>query len=49
LIAVLSLAIVLGLKRLAPVVPASPVAVAFGVLAVAAFNLNKHGVKIVGH
>jgi MFS superfamily sulfate permease-like transporter len=44
-----SLAIVLGLRRFAPTVPRSLVAVAFGVSMVAVFNLNKHGVAIVGH
>jgi high affinity sulfate transporter 1 len=44
-----SLAIVLGLKRVAPLVPASLVAVAFGVLAVKLFDLDAHGVAIVGH
>jgi sulfate permease, SulP family len=45
----LSLAIVLVLKRLAPVVPASLVAVAVGVLAVKLFDLADEGVSIVGH
>jgi high affinity sulfate transporter 1 len=44
-----SLAIVLGLKRFAPAVPASLVAVAFGVIMVTIFDLNQHGVAIVGH
>ena len=44
-----SLAIVFGLRRLAPAVPGSLVAVLVGVLAVAIFHLNKHGVEIVGH
>ncbi|HEY1623683.1 MAG TPA: SulP family inorganic anion transporter [Streptosporangiaceae bacterium] len=45
----ISLAIVLGLRRWLPVVPAPLVAVAVGVLAVYALHLDKHGVKIVGH
>jgi high affinity sulfate transporter 1 len=48
-IGLLSLALVLGLKRWLPVVPASLVAVAFGVGAVYAFSLDQHGVAIVGH
>jgi len=48
LVGVLSLAVVLGLKRLAPVVPASLVAVALGVVAVKALHLQDHGVDIVG-
>jgi high affinity sulfate transporter 1 len=45
----LSLVIVLVLKRVAPVVPASLVAVAVGVLAVKLFDLADEGVSIVGH
>ncbi len=48
-VGVLSLALVLGLRRVAPVVPASLVAVALGVLAVKAFALDDHGVEIVGN
>ena len=44
----LSLALVLGLKRVAPVVPASLVAVIAGVVAVKALGLDSHGVDIVG-
>jgi SulP family sulfate permease len=44
-----SLAVVLLLKRLVPAVPASLVAVALGVAAVEAFNLDDHGLEIVGH
>jgi high affinity sulfate transporter 1 len=44
-----SLAIVLALRRFAPALPAPLVAVAFGILAVYAFDLQHHGVKIVGH
>jgi sulfate permease, SulP family len=44
----LSLVLVLGLKRVAPVVPASLVAVAAGVVAVNLLDLDRHGVDIVG-
>jgi len=44
-----SLAVVLALRRLAPVVPAPLVAVLAGILAVHLFGLNKHGLDIVGH
>jgi SulP family sulfate permease len=44
-----SLAIVLALRRFAPALPAPLVAVAFGIVAVYALNLQHHGVKIVGH
>jgi SulP family sulfate permease len=47
-VGVLSLVVVLGLKRVAPVVPASLVAVALGVVAVKALHLEDHGVAIVG-
>jgi sulfate permease, SulP family len=43
-----SLALVLGLRRLAPVVPGSLVAVLAGILAVALLGLDRHGVEIVG-
>src|SRR5215212_10045599 len=43
-----SLAVVLVLKRVAPVVPGPLVAVALGILAVWAFGLEDRGVKIVG-
>lgn len=49
LVGVLSLAVVLGLRRVAPAVPASLVAVALGVAAVELFGLDDHGVDIVGH
>ena len=48
-VGVLSLAVVLGLKHLAPTVPGSLVAVVLGIAAVAAFGLDDHGVAIVGH
>ncbi len=44
----ISLVLVLGLRRYAPVVPASLVAVVFGILAVQIFDLDRHGVAIVG-
>ncbi len=44
-----SLAVVLGLRRVAPVVPASLVAVLLGIVAVDLFHLDRHGVEIVGH
>ncbi|MEV6217420.1 SulP family inorganic anion transporter [Nocardia sp. NPDC051833] len=45
----LSLAIVLGIKRWAPMVPGSLVAVLFGICAVWLLSLDEKGVKIVGH
>jgi SulP family sulfate permease len=44
-----SLALVLGLRRLAPVVPGSLVAVLFGIVVVWALGLDDRGVDIVGH
>jgi MFS superfamily sulfate permease-like transporter len=44
-----SLGIVLGLRAVAPVVPASLAAVVFGVLTVKLFDLDQHGLAIVGH
>ena len=49
LVGVLSLAVVLGLRRFAPAVPGSLVAVALGIAAVNVFDLAAHGVAIVGH
>lgn len=49
IVGLLSLAVVLVLRRVAPIVPAPLVAVALGILAVYALNLQHHGVKIVGH
>jgi SulP family sulfate permease len=43
-----SLAVVLVLRRFAPVVPAPLVAVLAGIVAVHVFGLHKHGVEIVG-
>ena len=48
LVGVLSLALVIGLKELAPVVPGSLVAVLLGIVAVRLFDLDQHGVEIVG-
>jgi sulfate permease, SulP family len=48
-IGLLSLAVVLGLRRVAPAVPGSLVAVLGGIVLVAVFNLDSHGVEIVGH
>ncbi|MGH3584676.1 MAG: SulP family inorganic anion transporter, partial [Mycobacterium sp.] len=44
-----SLAVVLALRRLKPAVPGSLVAVAIGIAVVAIFNLDDHGLEIVGH
>ena len=49
LVGVISFAIVVGFRRFLPVIPGSLVAVAFGVAAVYAFDLDKHGVEIVGN
>ena len=43
-----SLVLVLALRRFAPVVPGSLVAVALGIVAVELFDLDEHGVEIVG-
>jgi sulfate permease, SulP family len=48
LVGALSLAIVLALRRFAPGVPGSLVAVALGIAAVEILSLDKHGVSIVG-
>jgi len=47
-VGVLSLAVVLGLRRYLPIVPGSLVAVILGVAAVKLFDLDQHGVDIVG-
>src|SRR3984957_9282243 len=44
-----SLALILVLRRVAPAVPGSLVAVILGIIAVHVFSLNDHGVEIVGH
>jgi high affinity sulfate transporter 1 len=48
LVGVLSLVVVLGLRRFAPMIPGSLVAVLLGIAAVHLFNLDEHGVEIVG-
>ncbi|HEY7397766.1 MAG TPA: SulP family inorganic anion transporter [Gaiellaceae bacterium] len=49
LVGLVSLALVLGLRRFLPVVPGSLVAVLFGIVIVHLFDLDRHGVAIVGH
>jgi len=48
-VGLISLAIVLGLRRWLPMVPGSLVAVIFGIAAVKVLNLQDKGVEIVGH
>ena len=48
LVGVLSLVVIIGLRRVAPRVPGSLVAVVLGIAAVKLFNLDQHGVEIVG-
>ena len=48
LVGVLSLAVILGLRFLAPAVPGALVLVAGGILARALFDLGAHGVALVG-
>ena len=48
LVGLASLALVLGLRRLAPMVPGSLVAVLAGIAAVWLLDLDAHGVEIVG-
>lgn len=48
IVGVVSLAIVLGLKEVAPVLPGSLIAVGVGIAAVSMFQLDQHGVDIVG-
>ncbi len=48
LVGLASLAVVLGLRRVAPAVPGSLVAVALGIAAVELFGLDDHGLEIVG-
>ncbi len=48
LVGVVSLAVIVGLRRMAPAVPGSLVAVLLGIAAVKVFNLDHHGVEIVG-
>jgi SulP family sulfate permease len=49
LVAVVSLAVILGLRFLAPAVPGALVLVVGGLLASAVFDLGAHGVALVGH
>ena len=49
LVGLVSLALILGLKRVAPRVPGSLVAVVFGILVVQLFDLDRRGAAIVGH
>ncbi|MEU3010878.1 SulP family inorganic anion transporter [Nocardia asteroides] len=49
LIGLLSLAVVLGVKRWLPLVPGSLLAVILGIVAVRLFGLDDKGVDIVGH
>ena len=49
LIGVSAFALVIVLGRVAPVLPGSLLVVALGIAAVELFNLDQHGVKIVGH
>lgn len=44
-----SLALVVALKRWFPLLPGSLIAVLLGIAAVSVFNLDQHGVAIVGH
>jgi SulP family sulfate permease len=44
-----SLALILGLRRVAPMVPGSLVAVVFGIVVVQLFDADRHGAAIVGH
>lgn len=48
LVGVLSLAVILALRRFAPAVPGSLVAVLLGIAAVKLLHLDHHGLKIVG-
>ena len=48
-VGVAALVVVVGLKMVAPVVPGSLVAVLGGIVTVHLFDLNKHGVAIVGN
>jgi sulfate permease, SulP family len=49
LVGLLSLALILGLRRVAPVVPGALAAVVFGIVVVQLFDLDQHGVAIVGN
>ena len=47
-VGVVALAVIFGLRRIAPKVPAMLVAVVLGVAAVSVLNLDQHGVAVVG-
>jgi high affinity sulfate transporter 1 len=49
LVGAVSLALILGLRFLAPAVPGALVLVAGGIIASSAFDLGSHGVALVGH
>ena len=49
LLGLVSLALILGLRRVAPMVPGSLVAVVFGIVVVQLFDADRHGAAIVGH
>lgn len=49
LVAALSLAVILGLRFLAPSIPGALVLVVGGLIASALFDLGEHGVALVGH
>src|SRR4051812_22690978 len=49
LVGAASLALVIGLRAAAPAVPGSLVAVLLGIATVKAFDLDHHGIAIVGH
>ena len=48
LLGLVSLALILGLRRVAPMVPGSLVAVVFGIVVVQLFGVDRHGAAIVG-
>ena len=48
LVGLVSLALVVGLRRVAPVVPGSLVAVLFGILIIVLLGMDRRGVEIVG-
>jgi SulP family sulfate permease len=48
LVGLVSLGLILGLRRFAPTVPGSLVAVVFGIVLVQLFGLDRHGAAIVG-
>ncbi len=48
LVGALSLAMIFGLRRFAPAIPGSLAVVLLAIVAVKAFDLNQHGVEIVG-